>query len=392
MGIAWPKSGDIVFDNNGVVADGAIANFYTGGTTTPLTVYEDADEGTPHEADVEADANGRWPVVFIPFTTSYDVKVTTEGGTQLYYHREIPNPDPVEASEDSIDEEYLLPVGGVIWMPVAGTLSGFVRCNGRTIGNAASGATERANADTVDLFTFKYNNMSNTQAPVSGGRGASAAADYAANKTITLLDLRGGSLFGLDDMGGSAASRFTLATFTNGNATTAGSIVGSNSHVLVTAELPAHLHSVSITSAVGSAHSHTFSVTSAAGSAHSHTGTTDAGGTHQHFIANADTGAPGSALSSTNTLIITSTVGNDASYTLAGSATAAAIGLTSSTGSHTHTFTSATESAHTHGVSGTTATEGAHTHSVSGNTGNTGSGTAHNSVSYGALGTFFQKL
>lgn len=65
---------------------------------------------------------------------------------------------------------------------------GWVFLNGKTIGNASSGATERANADTQDLFELLWNNVSDTYAPVSGGRGANATSDFNANKTIQLLD------------------------------------------------------------------------------------------------------------------------------------------------------------------------------------------------------------
>jgi microcystin-dependent protein len=63
---------------------------------------------------------------------------------------------------------------------------GWVLMNDGTIGNAASGATTRANADTEALFTLLWNNTTDANCPVSGGRGASAAADFAANKTIAL--------------------------------------------------------------------------------------------------------------------------------------------------------------------------------------------------------------
>src|SRR5690606_4990055 len=120
--------------------------------------------------------------------------------------------------------------GQVIWEPVDETKTGFVRLNGRTIGNAASGATERANADTEDLFTYYWNKMSDTQAPVSGGRGSTAAADYAANKTITLLNGRGAMLCGLSDMGNSDSGALDDAPATNGDGTTPGSILGANTH------------------------------------------------------------------------------------------------------------------------------------------------------------------
>lgn len=73
---------------------------------------------------------------------------------------------------------------------------GWIIANGGTIGNASSGATTRANADTENLFTLFWNSFTNALLPVfnSDGsvssRGASAAADYAANKRIRIFDLR----------------------------------------------------------------------------------------------------------------------------------------------------------------------------------------------------------
>jgi hypothetical protein len=89
--------------------------------------------------------------------------------------------------------------------------TGWVPLSGRTIGNGSSGATERANADTSDLFTLLWNNLANSEAAVSGGRGASAAADFAANKTLTLPDARGRAIIGFDSMGGTDANRVTSA-------------------------------------------------------------------------------------------------------------------------------------------------------------------------------------
>lgn len=100
-----------------------------------------------------------------------------------------------------------VPTGAMMMFGATTAPTGWVRCNALTIGSAASGATERANADTEDLFSFLWTNYSDTVCAVSSGRGASAAADYAANKTIALPDLRGRALFGLDTMGNSAAAR-----------------------------------------------------------------------------------------------------------------------------------------------------------------------------------------
>lgn len=75
--------------------------------------------------------------------------------------------------------------------------TGWLITNGQTIGNGSSGATARANSDTEDLYTMLWENFSNTLLPIqdSSGtattRGASAAADYAANKRLSLPDDQG---------------------------------------------------------------------------------------------------------------------------------------------------------------------------------------------------------
>ena len=104
-----------------------------------------------------------------------------------------------------------------------------------TIGSATSGATERANADTQDLFEYLWNTDSNLS--VSGGRGANAAADWAANKTMTLPDWRGRVIAALDDMGNSAAGRLS-ATYFGAAATTLGAAGGAQNRTIAQAQLP----------------------------------------------------------------------------------------------------------------------------------------------------------
>jgi len=117
---------------------------------------------------------------------------------------------------------------------------GWVLMNDGTIGNAASGGTTRANADTVDLFTLLWNNTADAQCAVSTGRGASAAADYAANKTIALPKALGRALaiYGT----GSGLSARVMAQ-----------IVGAESRTIAQANLPASGLSIPSLSVSGSA-------------------------------------------------------------------------------------------------------------------------------------------
>ena len=372
MGTKWEKSGSIERDNNDIRAGGAKAEFFVGGTTTPLVVYQDHDEATPHDNPVLATASGRWPLVFIPFITSYDVKVTTSTGTQLYYYTEIPNPNPVTAAEETVDATQLIQTGDVIWSPKAGTRTGFVRLNGRTIGNASSGASERANDDTENLFTFLWNNLTNTQAAVSSGRGSSASADFAANKTIALLDGRGRTLNGLADMGNSDSSAYSGVSFSNGDGITAGSLVGNNTTSLSETHLAAHTHAISLTTSTQANHSHTYSSTTGNAGAHNH-GITDP--THNH--------SSGSYYLTAATASVQS--GPDYQALVGG-----APGVGISNAATGISLTAASD--HAHSVSGTTSDGGSHNHTVAGTSGSTGSGSAFGITQRGVLGTFYQKL
>lgn len=63
---------------------------------------------------------------------------------------------------------------------------GWVYANDGTIGSNASGASARANDDTWQLYYTIWTNVNQINAPVTGGRGASAFADFSANKTMAL--------------------------------------------------------------------------------------------------------------------------------------------------------------------------------------------------------------
>ena len=113
--------------------------------------------------------------------------------------------------------------------------AGWVLMNDGSVGPASSGATRRANADCEDLFALIWTNISNTWAPLqdaSGtpvGRGANAAADWAANRRLVLPKTLGRALASAG--WGSGLSDRAL-----------GEAVGSETHLLTTDEMPAHNH------------------------------------------------------------------------------------------------------------------------------------------------------
>lgn len=241
----WPLSRTTVLDLNGDVSPGALLNFWVAATTTPLVTYQDSALTTPHPNVIAADAAGRLPAIYMQYT-DYRQRLRTAGGTLLFDDDGIANPAPATSGGGgSVPESQLFQTGDPKFSLGSGSLAGFVRLNGRTIGNAGSGATERANADCEDLFIWNWDNFSDTLCPVAGGRGGSGAADFAAGKTLQLLDCRNKGFFGLDDMGNSAAGGFAGVTFAKGDATTAGSSGGVSMHALTVAQLATHAHTMS---------------------------------------------------------------------------------------------------------------------------------------------------
>jgi microcystin-dependent protein len=107
--------------------------------------------------------------------------------------------------------------------------SGWILANDGTIGDASSSATTRANADTSALYTLLWTNVSDTYAPVTGGRGASAAADFGAHKPIAITKMLGRALA-------------IAGTGSDLTARTLGQTLGEETHVLTTTEMPAHTH------------------------------------------------------------------------------------------------------------------------------------------------------
>jgi hypothetical protein len=380
LGILWPHSNTVIRTNADARAAGARIYFFEAGTTTPRTSYQDADLTIPHTHPAIADAHGRAPAVFLDFG-DYRERVRTSADSTLWDTDDIPNAAPLDP-DDGVTEDSVLVfrTGDIIFGFANETRGGFVRCNGRTIGSATSGASERANSDCEDLFTFIWEKSTTLKAGVSSGPGASAAADWAANKTIPLPDGRSASLIGFDDMGASAGGFAASAPVGSGSAILAGSLIGANTHTILEAQLPAHAHSVSITSGAGTAHTHGLGTLATVGAgAHTHSGTTgteSSGHTHPY------SGPPASQVGQ-----FTGPGGNG----WGGASVPSTSGLASD--AHTHTFSTTSDPGnHTHTFTGALANESSHTHLVSGSTDNIGSNTAHNILSRSLPMTILMKL
>lgn len=105
------------------------------------------------------------------------------------------------------------PTGNILFTLSATPPSTWIFANEKTIGSGASGATNRANDDTEDLFILAWDSIAELVVQDSGGtpvaRGASAQLDFDADRRIEIADARGRILYGKDDMGGTAANQIT---------------------------------------------------------------------------------------------------------------------------------------------------------------------------------------
>jgi hypothetical protein len=194
-----------------------------------------------------------------------------------------------------------MPTGTMLDYVGSSAPSGWILASGLTIGDASSSATGRANADTSALFTLLWNSMADAEAAVSTGRGVSAAADFAAHKTITLPDLRGRAVFGKDNMGGSTASRVTATSGVTG--TTLGKAGGDERQ---------------------QSHTHTYSGSTSSDGAHTHTETAywnDGGGAVNGI---------GAAISSSGSVIANQASSSNGAHTHTYSGTSASTGAGSS--------------------------------------------------------------
>jgi microcystin-dependent protein len=225
------------FDRLGnVLAGGKLYLIQAGTVSTPQSGYQDSALTIPWPNPIVLDDAGRLPQFFLADGSIKIRLADADGVTQVTADGIL----VVGASSGGgggspVDATTIFTTGDLKVTYGTGGLAGFVRANGRTIGNATSGASERANSDTSALYAFLWNADANLV--VSTGRGASAAADYAANKTIALPDWRGRALAGLDDMGNSAAGRLTSGFF-GATATVLGAAGGAESQTLTVAQLP----------------------------------------------------------------------------------------------------------------------------------------------------------
>jgi hypothetical protein len=347
--ILAPISGQPRFKDGRVVFR-AKAYFFEAGTTTPKRIFKEASLSTPHPHPVPVDGEGNFPPIFVGAGT-YRMRIVDGAGAVLADYDglqgALAEPDiPDIPDVPAFDPTALPTTGDLRWRYDTNAVDGWVRANGRSIGSASSGASERANADCEALFLHLWDR--DPALAVSGGRGTTAAADWAANKTIALPDARFRDLRGLDDMGNVAAGRAAGAFLASGTETTLGASVGRAAEALDATQIPAHSHPV--TEAYADANG-----------VHSHGATMGGSGSHDHSYSRHQTLLSGGLNGGTLPILagaLTTDTGNG--------------------GNHTHSLT-------IHDA-------GYHSHTLHVAVGQTGGGQTHNNVPPGLLATLYIKL
>lgn len=224
------------FDLTGKVAPGCKLFIIQAGTSSnPQNAYQDTGLTLLLPNPLTCDAAGRLPQWFVADGT-IKLRLTDKNGLQLFTGDNllVIGPSSGGGGGGTVDPTTVLATGDIKDVYGTGVLTGFVRANGRTIGSSTSGATERANADTSALFAFLWGQDPNLV--VSGGRGVSAAADFAANKTIAVPDFRSRVRASLSDMGNVDSTLFSSPYCAN--PTTLGTQCGGQTVTLTLPQLP----------------------------------------------------------------------------------------------------------------------------------------------------------
>lgn len=202
----WQMSLQAYPDADGRPLNGALAYFYEAETSDPKTPYAEFSLATPLPNPVVADS-GFWPSVWLDDSESafFRVRIADSSGVTL---RDLTVCQIFgvsaggETPAEPIDTTAIAQTGDLKNRLGDSEVSGWRICNGKSIGSSTSGA-DYANSNAQSLFEYLWQAMPGLT--VSGGRGASALADWSANKRLTLPDFRGYMLAGLDDMGGTTA-------------------------------------------------------------------------------------------------------------------------------------------------------------------------------------------
>jgi len=230
------------FDMDGEPLGGGLLYFFAAGTTTPQSAFQDQLLAILHPNPIVLDASGRVPMFYLA-DGNIKIRLTDDSGVVVMAADNllVIGPSSGGGGGGGVDPNTVLQTGDIKARFGTGPLSGFLLCNGSTMGSAVSGATYAA-AENQPLFEYLWSTtVLQVFAGATPSRGATANADWIANKRIVLPDLRGRTIAGLDDMGATAASRLT-STYFGASAIVLGNAGGGEK--ITSAQVAGHLHNL----------------------------------------------------------------------------------------------------------------------------------------------------
>src|SRR3984885_8365158 len=205
-------------DANSQVLSGCLLNFFGAGhVATPQNAFADFGLTQPLPNPVRCDQTGRVPMFWLANGLIHIRLTDATGVVIIDTTMQVLGPSTGGGGGGgTVDPTTIASTGDVKFRPTSEVLTGWVILNGQTIGSATSGATQRANADTQNLFVYLWTNCTNAHCPVVGGRGGTALADFNANKQITVPDWRDSAPLGRDCMGSTCAGGLLSSNVTSG--------------------------------------------------------------------------------------------------------------------------------------------------------------------------------
>jgi hypothetical protein len=235
------------FDTQGDPLSGGLLEFFQAGTTNPQNSFQDVALSIVHPNPIVLDASGRVPMFYLA-DGFIKIRLKDKNGVVIIAADQllVIGPSSGGSGGAGVDVTTVLQTGDIKARYGFDPLTGFVRCNGNTIGQTGSSATEIGGIGLVAQALYEYLWAFPNIALDSAVRGVSATSDFGALKRLILPDLRGRTIAGLDDMGaaGGAANRLTTtffgATASGATNTAVGRVGGDEKHSLVLANLPTY--------------------------------------------------------------------------------------------------------------------------------------------------------
>lgn len=203
-----PLAMAIQSDINGKPLSGCLLYFFVAGTVaTPQNAFQDFGLTQPLPNPITCDQAGRVGMHWLADGLIHLRLTDAAGNGVIDTTMQVLGPSSGGGGGGgggTVDPTTIASTGDVKARFSNETLVGWVVMNGTTIGSSTSGATQRANADTQNLYVYLWTNCStpasNLRCPVAGGLGVSALADFSANKAMGLPDMRDTVIAGRDCM------------------------------------------------------------------------------------------------------------------------------------------------------------------------------------------------